>query len=65
MYNISLEKFINIGLLDGLDNDGIHIFEWGKDELKDMIRSFGVDILSIKIETLDDEAKRVYKVVYG
>ena len=65
MYNINLDKFINIGLLDNLDKDGIHIFEWGSDTFKDMIKGFGFDILCIKIETLKDENKRFYKVIYG
>ncbi len=65
MYNIDLDKFINIGLLDNLDKDGVHIFEWGSELFKDMIRNLGFDILSIKIETLKDENKRVYKVIYG
>ena len=65
MYNINLDKFINIGLLDNLDKDGVHIFEWGSDTFKDMIKGFGFDILCIKIETLKDENKRFYKVIYG
>jgi tRNA threonylcarbamoyladenosine biosynthesis protein TsaE len=65
MYNINLDKFINIGLLDNLDKDGIHIFEWGDDLLKDMIKDLGFDILSIKIETFKNKEKRIYRVIYG
>ena len=65
MYNIKLEKFINIGLLDNLDRDGIHIFEWGDIALKDMLRGFEFAVLSIGITTIENEDKRVYKVVYG
>jgi len=60
LYNIELEKFINIGLFEGLANRGLHIIEWGNEQLKKMLKDLNVYILNIDIDYLDD--KRLYKV---
>lgn len=65
MYNIDVYKFINIGLLDNLDKDGIHIFEWGSDIFKDMIRDLGFEILCIEIGIMKNDKKRSYEIIYG
>lgn len=60
VYNKSLEDFISLGLLEEFEKSGIHFVEWGDDRLKDLLVSYGFEVLNIKIDKLDD--KRQYTI---
>lgn len=60
IYNKSLEDFISLGLLEEFEKSGIHFVEWGDDRLKDLLVSYGFEVLNIKIDKLDD--KRQYTI---
>ncbi len=60
MYNKTLDEFIALGLLEEFDKDGIHFVEWGDDKLKTILEEYGFNIITVKIEKIDD--KREYKI---
>ena len=64
IYNQGLEHFISLGMLEELDRDGLHLVEWGDDELVNILSSAGIKTLIIKIEKLYDSSRN-YKVDYA
>lgn len=58
VYNKTLEEFISLGLLEEFDKSGIHFVEWGDEKLEELLKSYGFNVLIIKIEKLND--KRQY-----
>ena len=60
IYNKSLEDFVSLGLLEEFEKSGVHFVEWGDDRLKDILVSYGFDVLNIKIDKLDN--KRLYTI---
>jgi len=61
IYNHGVEHFISLGMLEELDKDGIHLVEWGNDELKEILISAGFHVLLIEINKISTE-KREYLV---
>lgn len=60
IYNKGLENFISLGMLEELEKDGLHLVEWGDDELKEILLHAGFDVLEINIKKIDNN-KREYK----
>ena len=60
LYNKTLQEFIALGLLEEFEKDGIHFIEWGDDKLKQLLKEYGFDIVTIKINKMQN--KREYKI---
>lgn len=60
VYNKELGEFISLGLLEEFEKTGVHFVEWGDDRLKELLISYGFDILTIQILKLEN--KRRYKI---
>lgn len=58
IYNKALDEFISLGLLEEFDKEGIHFVEWGDEKLEELLKSYGFDVIVLKIEKRDD--KRLY-----
>ena len=52
IYNHGLEHFISLGMLEELDKNGLHFIEWGDSELIDILKSIGIDVMSIDIDKI-------------
>jgi len=63
LYNHGLEHFISLGMLEELDKDGLHLVEWGDNELVEILSSAGIKTMIIDIKKLDDI--RQYEVNYA
>lgn len=61
MYNKGLGHFISLGMLEELEKEGIHFVEWGDDELLNILKSAGIDVMTIDIGKISDD-KREYTV---
>lgn len=61
IYNHGLEHFISLGMLEELDKEGLHLVEWGDDELKAILLSAGFNIMQIEINKIAND-KREYIV---
>lgn len=61
IYNKGLDNFISLGMLEELEKDGLHLVEWGDDELKKILLHAGFDVLEINIKKIDNN-KREYKI---
>jgi len=64
IYNHGLEHFISLGLLEELEKKGLHLIEWGDDELLKILSLAGIETLVIEIEKISDKV-REYKVDYA
>lgn len=60
VYNKSLEEFISLGLLEEFEKDGLHFVEWGDNRLKELLKSYGFNTITVEIEKLDN--KRRYTI---
>ncbi len=49
LYNRDINQLLSIGLLDLLENDGIHFIEWADDILKSILNNAFSNIITIKI----------------
>ena len=61
IYNKGLEHFLSLGMLEELENDGIHFIEWGDDKLFEMLKKIGLDVAVIDINKIASD-KREYKI---
>ncbi len=60
LYNKTLEEFVALGLLEEFEKDGIHFVEWGEDDLKAILENYGFELITVRINKLDD--KREYNI---
>lgn len=60
LYNKTLQEFINLGLLEEFQKDGIHFIEWGEDDLKSILDEYGFNNISINI--IKNKNKREYHI---
>ena len=58
IYNHGLEHFMSLGLLEELEKEGLHLVEWGNDQLVDILCLAGFSVMHIEIEK--DGDKRCY-----
>ena len=61
IYNHGLEHFISLGMLEELEKPGLHFIEWGSDNLVDILKSAGIEVMTIKIEKISKDA-REYRI---
>jgi len=64
MYNHGLEHFISLGMLEELDKDGLHLVEWGDDELVKILSSAGIKTITIDIAKTSGDTRQ-YEVDYA
>ncbi|WP_457746921.1 tRNA (adenosine(37)-N6)-threonylcarbamoyltransferase complex ATPase subunit type 1 TsaE [Sulfurimonas sp.] len=61
IYNHGLDHFISLGMLEELDKEGLHFIEWGDDALVDILKSAGIDVITINIDKISLKA-REYRI---
>ena len=61
LYQCPNEKFMQIGLLDELENSGWHLIEWGDEELYELLKSLGFEVVIIEITPKD--RGRHYRII--
>jgi tRNA threonylcarbamoyladenosine biosynthesis protein TsaE len=59
VYNKEINEFISMGFLEEIDNQGIHIIEWGDERLQNLLVEYGFDVILVEI-TIDTQ--RVYSI---
>ncbi len=64
MYNHGLEHFISLGMLEELDKDGLHLVEWGDDELVAILDSADIKTIIIQITKTTNDTRQ-YEVNYA
>ncbi len=60
VYNITIDKFLSLGLLEELEKEGVHFIEWGEEEFEKLLNDVGMDNIKVKIAIKDD--KREYEI---
>jgi len=58
IYNHGLEQFMSLGLFEELEKPGLHFIEWGDDQLVELLKAAGFELLKITIAK--EENKRCY-----
>jgi len=61
LYQCPNEKFLQMGLLDELENSGWHLIEWGDDELYELLKSIGIQVIIIEITPIENG--RQYRIL--
>lgn len=61
LYQCPNEKFMQIGLLDELENSGWHLIEWGDEELYELLKSLGFEVVIMEITPKD--RGRHYRII--
>ena len=64
MYNHGLEHFISLGMLEELDKKGLHLVEWGDDELLAILDSADIKTITIQIAKITNDTRQ-YEVDYA
>ena len=57
IYNHGLEHFISLGMLEELDQEGLHFIEWGDGQLIELLESVGIETMIIDIEKISDKQR--------
>jgi len=60
LYRIEYEDFIDLGLFEEFEKEGLHIVEWGDDRLKSLFESVGFIVRIVNIEI--DNDSRIYRI---
>ena len=60
IYQIGLKGLLQNGLFENLFEDGLHMIEWGDEELEKYLLNFGIHPMIIKIKTYQN--KRKYQI---
>ena len=63
MYRKNIHDMLELGLLDMLEQQGVHFIEWGEENLKHLLIQNGFKVISIDI-TPTPTHHRIYKVSY-
>lgn len=64
IYNHGLDHFISLGMLEELDKDGLHLVEWGNEELVKILDLAEISTLVVDIEKISDN-EREYRIDYA
>ncbi len=67
-YDIYQEKtagFLRQGLHEVLDDEKLHVIEWGDDEFEKMLQNMGFSYMKIFIDKCEDNKKRIYRLSYA
>ncbi len=57
IYQHGLKALMQNGLFENFFEKGLHLVEWGDENLKEKLKSFGLDSIFIKISFLDKKRK--------
>ena len=60
IYNQGIEQFMGLGLFEELEKEGLHLIEWGDDQLIELVSQAGFTLLKIEITKKEDS--RCYKM---
>lgn len=60
IYNHGLEQFMSLGLFEELEKEGLHLIEWGDDQLIDLLAQAGFELLKVAIKKEADQ--RCYEI---
>ena len=60
IYNQGIEQFMGLGLFEELEKEGLHLIEWGDDQLIELVSQAGLTLLKIEITKKEDS--RCYKM---
>ncbi|EFP5444261.1 tRNA (adenosine(37)-N6)-threonylcarbamoyltransferase complex ATPase subunit type 1 TsaE [Campylobacter coli] len=60
IYQEGLEGLLKNGLFENFFEEGLHLVEWGGENLKKTLMKFGISTIQIKISIKDD--KRKYEI---
>lgn len=63
IYNKELSQYLEQGLLEELEKDGIHFVEWGSEKLQNLLERIGMHPVVIEIEPTGN--KRSYKIYHA
>jgi tRNA threonylcarbamoyladenosine biosynthesis protein TsaE len=58
IYNQGLDQFMGLGLFEELEKEGLHLIEWGDNQLVDLLSQAGFTLL--KVEISKEHEKRCY-----
>lgn len=61
IYNNGTKNLLNSGLFENLFEDGLHLVEWGDEELESFLKKFNLDYTVVKISEFNN--KRKYEVI--
>ncbi len=61
LYNYGCEKFLSMGMLEELEQEGYHLIEWGDETLIQWLKKAGFAYLIVKI-TKNNNETRNYEV---
>lgn len=64
LYNYGFDKFVSMGMLEELENQGYHLIEWGDEVLMEFLKKAGFAYVVVKISKCDNET-RSYEVENG
>ncbi|OCR89828.1 ATP-binding protein [Campylobacter fetus subsp. testudinum] len=63
IYQNGIESIKKNGLFENFFEDGLHIVEWGDENLIDMLNKYEIKVCVVKISVLND--KRTYEVNFA
>lgn len=61
LYNDGVDKFLELGLLEGLEDDVFHFIEWADEKFEKMLIKYDFSFMRININIVDD-MRREYKL---
>jgi len=61
IYNEGVEKFIESGLLENLEEEGWHFIEWADEKLEEILKAYGMAYITVEITPAG--AKRAYRII--
>lgn len=61
IYQSDVAKILKNGLFENFFEDGLHIVEWGNEDLIKFFKKYELDFCLIKISHLED--KRIYEII--
>lgn len=61
LYNYGFEKFLSLGMMEELEQEGYHLIEWGDEALMALLQRCGMAYLRVTITASDDQS-RYYEV---
>lgn len=62
IYNCGLNGLLENGLFENFFESGLHLIEWGDENLAKMLKNFGLKFCVVKILASKDAKKRIYEV---
>lgn len=63
LYMCGLNGILQNGLFENLLQDGLHLVEWGDEDLKTMLKKYEISVCEVSIVPKND--KRIYEVKFA